>query len=82
MDFEGLSEQGSFVMIKKHGKILIEDNEQMKLIQQSQLNYELKMKKERKDINEKLNENENEEKNNEDKNEKEKTKLKRKKMKK
>ena len=61
-------------MIKKEGKILIEDNEQIKLIQQSQLNYELKMKKER---NEKLNENENEEKNNEDKNEKEKTKLKR-----
>ena len=70
MDFEGLSEEGSFVMIKKDGKLLIEDNEQMKLIQQSQLNYELKMKKKEKKINQKINENENEEKNNKKKKEK------------
>ena len=49
-DFDGMSEEGSYVMIKENGKILTEDQEQLKLIEESQANYILKMKKEGKDI--------------------------------
>ena len=49
-DFDGISEEGSFVMVKKDGKFLIDDKEQKLLIKQSQLNYQKKLLKEGKHI--------------------------------
>ena len=57
LDFEGMSQEGSSVTIKKDGQFIVDNEEQKLHIQNSQKKYELKKNKRKKGGNDENNEN-------------------------